>query len=97
MRRQQDKTGDTRGRPGRQSSILGDPSAKFFAEKRGTGTNSQKSKQRRGQEFLPAAVHLKESVPRIVRISSYRPEWSSINGRFSGFEVTINGRFWGDH
>jgi len=91
MHRKRDKSGDAVGRLRRESSLLGDPSAKFFCEKRETGTKRDatgEKNQTAGQDFFQAAVHLDKSARRMVSILTC-PEWSLM----AGFEVTFNGRF----
>jgi hypothetical protein len=93
MRLRRDKTGDAVGRPRRESSLLGDPAAKFFCENGGQAQkrrNRQKRKKPRGQDFFQAAVQPKKGLSE---------EWSAPQTivrsgvLMAGFEVTTNGRF----
>jgi hypothetical protein len=94
MRVTRDKIGDARGRPKRRSSLLRHPNAKFFAETGGTGTNKQKGTQPWGQDFFPGVTTLRNpSQGKSALLTTVR---SSVQ-LMAGFEVTINGRFWGDH
>lgn len=84
--RRRDKTEDAVGRPRRESSLLGDPSANFFCGKRETGTKKDETgkegkkrrTQRAGQDFFQAVVHSKTSARRIV-IALRRPPAAARN------------------
>ena len=94
MRVTRGKIGDATGRPKRRSSLLRHRNAKFFAETGGTGTNRQKSTQSWGQDFFLGITTLRNlSQGKSVRLTTVR---SGVQ-LMAGFEVTMNGRFWGDH
>lgn len=55
-----EKMGDTTGRPSSESSFLGDPDAKFFAETRGRSKKKEKSKKKRRPVEPDAAVEIRK-------------------------------------
>jgi hypothetical protein len=97
MRLKKDKTGHAMGRPRRESSVVGDPGAKFFCKTLGTAQKQQirNKKETEPTDASQAALHLTEtgllseepSPPQTTVWS--RVQWPVLTRpQMAGFEVT---------
>jgi hypothetical protein len=96
MRLKKDRTGHAMGRPRRESSVVGDPGAKFFWETRGRAQKQEtrNKKETEATDVSQTAIHLTKarflsaepSPPQTVRS---RVQWPVLTRpQMAGFEVT---------
>src|SRR6266446_335943 len=99
MRLKNDRTGHAMGRPRRESSVVGDPGAKFFWETRGTAQKQEtrNKKETEATDVSQTAIHptkagflsTEPSPPQTVRS---RVQWPVLTRpQMAGFEVTTEG------
>jgi hypothetical protein len=100
MRLKKDRTGHAMGRPRRESSVVGDPGAKFFWETRGRAQKQEtrNKKETEATDVSQTAIHLTKarflsaepSPPQTVRS---RVQWPVLTRpQMAGFEVTTEER-----